>query len=162
MGLRGEAVYEYTWLGLMAIVLLAFFAALSYYSFLRGIDPVSHAEPLVEAVAEELRPGVVEVEPGVYEVTIEARQFAFIPSRIELRDPEVVRFKVYSADVIHGFQIVGTNVNAMVMPGYVASFTWEPPEELEGRLLIICNEYCGVGHHLMMGELVIVRGGESG
>ena len=58
-----------------------------------------------------------------------------------------------SADVTHGFLIVGTNANTMLVPGYVSQFmtTFRQP----GEYLIVCNEYCGLGHHLMSAKLVV-------
>jgi cytochrome c oxidase subunit 2 len=64
-----------------------------------------------------------------------------------------VRFRVTSPDVLHGFQIVGTNVNLTVAPGYVseATATFNEP----GEYLVVCNEYCGLGHHSMYGTIVV-------
>ncbi len=64
-----------------------------------------------------------------------------------------VTFRLTSPDVIHGFQIVGTNINAMIVPGYVTeistSFT------AKGEYLVVCNEYCGLSHHLMQARVVV-------
>ena len=64
-----------------------------------------------------------------------------------------VTFRITSPDVLHGFQIVGTNVNLTVAPGYVseATTTFETP----GEYLVVCNEYCGLGHHLMQGKVIV-------
>ena len=58
-----------------------------------------------------------------------------------------MRFRITSPDVLHGFQIVGTNVNLTVAPGYVseATTTFREP----GEYLVVCNEHCGLGHHNM-------------
>jgi cytochrome c oxidase subunit 2 len=57
--------------------------------------------------------------------------------------------------VIHGFEVVGTNANAMAIPGYVSQFTVTFPKP--GEYVIACHEYCGLLHHAMVGKL-IVRG----
>ena len=64
-----------------------------------------------------------------------------------------VTFRLTSVDVIHGFQIVGTNANTMVVPGYVSEFTtvFDRP----GEYLIVCNEYCGLSHHVMHATLIV-------
>jgi cytochrome c oxidase subunit 2 len=58
---------------------------------------------------------------------------------------------------------VGTNVNTMVVPGQVAEITVEFDEPAEHGIL--CNEYCGQGHHDMEGKINVVPedeyGGES-
>jgi cytochrome c oxidase subunit 2 len=66
-----------------------------------------------------------------------------------------VTFRLTSTDVVHGFQIVGTNGNTMILPGYVSQFTtsFEP-----GEYLITCNEYCGLGHHMMAATLIVGEG----
>jgi heme/copper-type cytochrome/quinol oxidase subunit 2 len=41
----------------------------------------------------------------------------------------------------------------MVIPGYVSQFTTQFEA---GDYMVECNEYCGVGHHLMFGKLTVV------
>jgi cytochrome c oxidase subunit 2 len=55
--------------------------------------------------------------------------------------------------VIHGFEIVRSNGQSMVIPGYVSQFT---TTFRAGEYLIACNEYCGIGHHTMSGKLIVV------
>jgi cytochrome c oxidase subunit 2 len=42
----------------------------------------------------------------------------------------------------------------MVIPGQVATITVEFDEP--GEYGILCNEYCGSGHHDMEGKLIVV------
>ena len=46
-----------------------------------------------------------------------------------------------------------TSANTMLIPGYVSQFTvtFDTP----GEYLIVCNEYCGQGHHTMSGKLIV-------
>jgi len=157
-----EVVFEYIWILVVLAVIAGFSASMAYYGFARGLNPSCTVYTLEEAKARGLlEPGVKQVGPGIYEVTIVARQFAWIPREITLKDPVRVTFRVYSEDVIHGLHIVGTSVNVMVLPGYVAEFVWEPPRDLKGETLFICHEYCGIGHQLMWGKLVIERSGSQ-
>ena len=55
--------------------------------------------------------------------------------------------------MIHGYQIVRTNGQSMVVPGYVSQFT---TQFAAGEYLVACNEYCGVGHHTMASKLHVV------
>jgi cytochrome c oxidase subunit 2 len=41
----------------------------------------------------------------------------------------------------------------MVVPGYVSQFT--TTFATPGEYLIVCNEYCGTGHHLMFAKLIV-------
>ena len=62
-------------------------------------------------------------------------------------------FYITSPDVIHGFEIVGTNANTMVIPGQVAELTVNFNEA--GEYGVLCHEYCGSGHHTMEGSVVV-------
>ncbi|MCE4613501.1 MAG: hypothetical protein F7C07_06690 [Desulfurococcales archaeon] len=142
---------EFVWITIVAAVIAGLAASMAYYGFAKGFNPVCNATPIsIEDIeAGRFEPGVEEIAPGIYRVNIVARQFSFEPSEIVLVDPKRVEFRVVSMDVIHGFQIPGTSVNSMVLPGYIGVFVWEPPEGIEGEFLILCNEYCGLGHDYM-------------
>jgi cytochrome c oxidase subunit II len=60
-----------------------------------------------------------------------------------------VTFYLTSRDVIHGWQVQGTNLNVEVIPGEIAvlRYTFDKP----GSFLTTCNQYCGVGHHACSG-----------
>jgi len=80
-------------------------------------------------------------------------------------EDSTVTFYITSVDVVHDFQIVGTNVNTMIVPGKVSEITVEFDEPAEYGIL--CSEYCGSEHHDMGGNLSVVPeeqwegGGES-
>ena len=65
-----------------------------------------------------------------------------------------VTMRLASADVVHGFLIQGTNVNAMVVPGYVTTVRTTFAES--GERLMPCHEFCGVGHQAMWAHVRIV------
>ena len=66
-----------------------------------------------------------------------------------------VTFRATSADVVHGFLIDGTNINLMLVPGYVSSLgaRFDAP----GERLMPCHEFCSVGHEGMWGRIKIVE-----
>ena len=76
------------------------------------------------------------------------RQCIVVPT-----DTPVV-FRVTSPDVVHGFLIAGTNVNSMVVPGFVAEVRtrFDKP----GDHLMPCHEYCSVGHEGMWARVKVV------
>lgn len=151
-------IYEYVWIVIVAAIVAGMAASLAYYGIALDLNPACNATPIdVGALNENFQPGVKELGPGIYQVNILAGQFFWSPNKIVLEDPVRVEFRITSKDVVHGFEIVGTNVNVMVIPGYVAEFVWEPPKNAEGKYLIICHEYCGVGHQFMQAELIIER-----
>ena len=79
--------------------------------------------------------------------------FFWLPAEIHVPAGAPVTFRLTSIDVSHGFEIAKTNVNTMVLPGYVSqlTYTFDTP----GEYLIVCNEYCGVGHHTMGGKIIV-------
>ncbi len=151
-------IYEYVWIVIVAAIVAGLAASLAYYGIALDLNPACNATPIdVDKVLQEFKPGVKELGPGIYQVDILAGQFFWNPNKIVLKDPVRVEFRITSKDVVHGFEIVGTSVNVMVIPGYIAEFSWEPPKNAEGRYLIICHEYCGIGHQEMKAELIIER-----
>jgi cytochrome c oxidase subunit 2 len=55
----------------------------------------------------------------------------------------------------HGFSLVSPkfNANFMVIPGYDYVIKIRPTEA--GEYGVICNEFCGIGHHLMAGKIIV-------
>ncbi len=81
-------------------------------------------------------------------------QFQFTPSCIVLPAGRPVTLRFSSPDVIHGILVVGTNVNTMVVPGYVSQVrtVFRQP----GELLMPCHEFCGLGHGQMQARVRVV------
>jgi len=53
----------------------------------------------------------------------------------------------------HGFNLYPFNVNFQVVPGYDYGLKVTPTEA--GDFRIICNEFCGIGHHVMVGRVIV-------
>ena len=98
-------------------------------------------------------PGVVPVGPGRYEVHMVGRAWAFNPNQIRVPAGSELTFVATSRDVVHGFFIPHTHTNVMLLPGQIARVTarFEEP----GSYPFFCHEYCGLGHHVMMGQIVV-------
>ncbi|CAM4234941.1 Cytochrome c oxidase subunit 2 [Lacicoccus alkaliphilus] len=102
-------------------------------------------------------------EPGLYESSEEgydydlyyvASAFRYEPAEVEVPQGSRVRMQVVTTDVVHGFQVVNTNINMMVEPGLVS--TYGTNFNTVGEYLVICNEYCGVGHTDMTSVIKVV------
>jgi cytochrome c oxidase subunit 2 len=149
--------YEKAMLIVGAGILVACGAALIYASVAMNLHLPGNAgfiEPRrVYQTAPFNRPGVREVAPGRYEAAIVAQTWAFIPREIRVPAGAEVTFNVTSIDILHGFNIEGTRLNLMLIPGQVSrnSYTFDRP----GEYLIICHEYCGLGHHTMAGKVIV-------
>ncbi len=81
-------------------------------------------------------------------------QFSFAPSCVVVPQGTPVTFRVVSPDVIHGLMVVGTNVNTMVIPGYVSRV--RTTFEHAGDVLMPCHEFCGLGHSQMIAKVRVV------
>jgi cytochrome c oxidase subunit 2 len=58
-----------------------------------------------------------------------------------------------SSDLQHGFSLLPLNMNFHALPGYDHVLTITPTES--GKFTIICNEFCGIGHHQMTGLIIV-------
>lgn len=153
-------IYERIWMWAAGALLLIFLAAIFLTAGIDAAQPPSHIETVDPAALathpEFSKPGLTMRPDGSVVVTVVAQMFSFSPDPIEIPANRPVVFRLTSADVIHGFQVVGTNANVMVVPGYVSQFsmTFKKP----GQYIVGCNEYCGLMHHAMVGTLVVKEG----
>ncbi len=150
-------VYEKYWMWGAGVLVALFVGALLWSAGAHAIHPPSHVETIdptkVAEHPEFGNPGVITKADGGLEVVITIKMYSFAPAEIRVPRGKPVTFRITSSDVIHGFQIVRTNANTMVIPGYVSQFsmTFQWP----GEYLIVCNEFCGLGHHLMQAKLIV-------
>lgn len=70
-----------------------------------------------------------------------------------LKKGEWYTFHISSNDVVHGFSVQPINMNFMVLPGYDYVLRFKPTEA--GEYKIVCNEFCGIGHHTMLGKIIV-------
>ena len=75
---------------------------------------------------------------------------------LELVKGQTYRLHLSSLDLQHGFSLQPVNVNIQVHPGYEHVVTLTPSES--GEFSVVCNEYCGLGHHMMLGKIYVVEG----
>ena len=85
---------------------------------------------------------------------IVATQFAFVPRCVVIPEGQEVTLRLPSPDVIHGILVSGTNVNTMVVPGYVSQV--HTVFRTTGDLLMPCHEFCGLGHSQMLARVQVV------
>lgn len=76
-------------------------------------------------------------------------------SILELKKGSTYRFYVSSLDFQHGFSLQPENLNFQVLPGYIYVITLTPDKA--GEYQIVCNEYCGIGHNLMIGKIIVTE-----
>lgn len=88
-------------------------------------------------------------------VQIVAERFSFSPSEIRVEQGVTLELRVRSEDTLHGFRIVGRNVNVLV------------PKRRHGEAVVLfratdlgvfefhCTRLCGAGHNFMRGSIIV-------
>ncbi len=76
-------------------------------------------------------------------------------SILELKKGNTYRVHVSSEDLQHGFSLQPVNLNFQVLPGYDYVITLTPDKA--GEYQIVCNEFCGIGHNLMIGKITVTE-----
>jgi cytochrome c oxidase subunit 2 len=150
-------LYERIWMWAGAAIIVMFLGVMIVPAFVMAINPPSHVETVDPAALSshpEFASGAITPrDDGSLVVSVVASTFAYGPDPIEVPANKPITFRITSADVMHGFQVVGTNANAMAIPGYVSQFTYT--FHRAGEYLVTCNEYCGLYHHAMVGTLIV-------
>ena len=109
---------------IIIVVLLALLAAFA------GIHQATMPQPRVETTdparlhltGEFVESNLGSVLEANGNVTVRAigQQYSFTPACIVVPAIRRSRFRATSADVVHGILIQGTNVNTMLVPGYIS------------------------------------------
>jgi cytochrome c oxidase subunit 2 len=121
------------------------------------IAPQAFALKVQAFIKEHTRAdGSVYVPPGEEAYMMSAR-YVFYPELV-LQAGQEYRLWISSQDALHGFSIVGggQNINLEIAPQHAYGVTFTPEEP--GEYLIVCNEYCGLGHHGMKGRIIVEEG----
>jgi cytochrome c oxidase subunit II len=94
---------------------------------------------------------VVAPPPGS-DVYLVAQSWQWQPV-LRLRQGAQYTLHLSSLDVDHGFSLFPVNLNFEVVPGYDYGLRVTPTAA--GDFRIICNEFCGIGHHTMVGRVIV-------
>ena len=149
--------YERWWLTFGLAMLLFFLTLIGVAAVADGINPPSDMQRVDPTKLSQTppfdKPGLRKLSDGSYEAYYVAKVFAFEPSQLTIPLNAKVTFYVTSADVVHGFFIPDTDVNMMAVPGWVNEQTHSFTRA--GQYLLICHEYCGIGHQNMFGKIEV-------
>lgn len=151
---------EVRWAAVVLAIVALIFAAIVFAALAMRMNPPSNSE-LIDSKTLHLSAEFTEsnlgtrVSPdGQVTVRIVTTQFTFAPQCVVVPANRPVTLRLASPDVIHGILVSGTNVNTMVVPGYISQvhtvFT------KTGDLLMPCHEYCGIGHSQMLATVRVV------
>jgi len=141
---RGSFLLESIWILIPSLVVLVFFV----YGFI---------------VFRDMRAPLA----GAADIQVVGKQYLFEfrypdgrTSVGELRVPvgRPVKLILSSEDVIHSFFVPAFRIKQDMVPGRY-TYLWLDPRK-EGTFDIFCAEYCGVGHSVMRGTLVVMPAAE--
>ena len=88
--------------------------------------------------------------PAGSDIYMLARLWQWYPI-LDLEKDKSYRLHLSSMDWQHGFSLQPVNINLQIIPGYEMVLTITPDQL--GDYAVICNEYCGIGHHTMLGKI---------
>jgi len=96
--------------------------------------------------------GAARAADGSVTIRIIAQKYVFVPACVSVPAGAAIRLRITAADAAHGFKIAGTEVKTV--PGSVTEVHISFPAA--GEYEFHCDEFCGPGHHSMMGRVVAV------
>jgi cytochrome c oxidase subunit 2 len=117
---------ELRWTAVVVGVVTVIMLAIIYAGVVHHINPPSNIETIdpktlhLSGEFTEGNLGTIVDAGGQVTSRIVATQFAFQPQCIVLPANQTVTLRFATPDVIHGILVTGTNVNTMVVPGYVS------------------------------------------
>ena len=86
------------------------------------------------------------------------RMWQWYPA-LQLKQGATYTLHLSSLDLNHGFSLYPVNVNLQIIPGYDYALKVVPTQA--GDYRVICNEFCGIGHHLMIGKVEVLPAGSA-
>jgi len=157
---------ERIWIALAFAWCMVLFAMMPFWHWKGGqnasgvrhrVDPqafLARTTEFIEAyrVGEENGIPIVEPPPGS-DIYLLGRMWSWTPA-LRLRRGVEYMLHLSSLDVNHGFSMLPLNVNIQVVPGYDYGLRVTPNEA--GDFRIVCNEFCGINHHVMVGRVIVV------
>lgn len=158
---------ERTWIAIAFAWCLVLFTMMPLWHFRGGQNPagirhkvkpadyVARVEKFVAdyKIGEENGIPIVAPPPGA-DVYLLGRMWQWYPA-LQLQKGVQYTLHLSAEDVNHGFSLYPVNLNFQVVPGYDYGLRVVPNRA--GDFRIICNEFCGIGHHLMVGKVAVLE-----
>ena len=156
---------ELVWIGIALVWCLIMFFMMPYWHIYGKQNLSNEAyqttapqfQAKVDAMVEKYKVGE---EAGIPIVRPPAGSDIYMLGRLwqwypifELEKDQTYRLHLASMDWNHGFSLQPVNINLQVVPGYEMVITMTPDQS--GEFTVICNEYCGIGHHTMLGKIYV-------
>ena len=156
---------EKLWVTIAFVWCLVLFAMMPFWHLKGGQNPsgfrtkveptafYQRTQQFVEDYQVGTEQGMPVVEPPAgAEVYLIGQMWRWYPI-LKLKEGVTYRLHLSSLDVNHGFSLFPVNLNFQVVPGYDYGLRVTP--NAAGEFKIICNEFCGIGHHTMVGKVIV-------
>jgi cytochrome c oxidase subunit 2 len=88
-------------------------------------------------------------------ISIAAERFTFNPSKITLKQGELVEFVLTSDDTDHGFRIPSAGIDVAIPPSGRGEARVRFIAKEKGKFAFECSRPCGAGHNLMRGTIEV-------
>ena len=96
---------------------------------------------------------VQSIAPQERTFRIDARQFAYSPSELNVNAGDKVTIQLVSTDVVHGLYVDGYDISVEADPGQTKTLTFTANKP--GSFRFRCNVTCGAMHPFMIGKLTV-------
>ena len=156
---------EVIWIGIALIWCLIMFLMMPYWHIYGKQNLSNEAyqttapqfQAKVDAMVEQYKIGdeagmPIVKPPAGSDVYMLGRLWQWYPI-LELEKDQSYRLHLSSLDWQHGFSLQPVNINLQILPGYEMVVTVAPDQA--GEYTVVCNEFCGIGHHLMLGKIYV-------
>jgi cytochrome c oxidase subunit 2 len=151
---------EKRWAWIVGAIILFLVAMMAYMSLHWAAMPPVRTETIdpttlhISGEFVETNLGSTPEPDGSVTVRVLANQYSFTPQCIVVPANTPLRFRATAADVVHGFSVSSSNVNMMLIPGYISNF--QAKFEKTGEHVMPCHEFCGSGHAAMWAHVKVV------
>jgi cytochrome c oxidase subunit II len=88
-------------------------------------------------------------------ISIAAERFTFNPSKVTVRQGELIEFVLTSDDTDHGFRIPGAGIDTAIPQASKGEARVRFVAREKGSFVFECSRPCGAGHNLMRGRIVV-------
>jgi cytochrome c oxidase subunit 2 len=156
---------ELLWIGIALVWCLIMFFMMPYWHIFGKQNLSNEAyqttpaqfQSKVDAMVEQYQVGEeagipVVRPPAGSDIYMLGRLWQWYPI-LELEKDQSYRLHLSSMDWQHGFSLQPVNINLQIVPGYEMVLTITPDQA--GDYAVVCNEYCGIGHHTMLGKIYV-------
>ncbi len=156
---------EVIWIGIALIWCLIMFFMMPYWHVFGKQNLSNEAYRTTPAkFGEQVQAGIdqykVREEAGMPVIAPPAGSDVYMLGRLwqwypilELEKDKTYRLHLSSMDWQHGFSVQPININMQILPNYEMVLSVTP--DSAGEYGVVCNEYCGIGHHTMLGKIYV-------